>query len=885
MKSPGGSMKSSGPEEISRQVAFWVEQIEVRQANGLDLQTAAGEVKLSFEARAPLSDDECADLSAAEAHIAARTRPGSILVDHSLRRKGRPEWYAGPTSSDRYWPKLRAYLSSVLKRDDETVRSIDRTSSEIVSLFANPSQAQFRGRGLVVGYVQSGKTANMTAVIAKAADAGYRFVIVLAGLTNSLRYQTQTRLAKDLFNRDPYAWYYHTSEELDFRLPATRWFNHMDQVQVAIVKKNVTPLGHLRDMITATPPKILKKLQILIIDDECDQASVNSSEYSITAINGLIREILARTPLVQYVGYTATPFANVLINPYPQPGRTDDLYPEDFITALPKPAAYFGAAELFGQSLVDADATGEDAGGLAMIREIPAKEAAALRPPSRKTKDDFQPSIPPTLETALRYFLLVNACRRARGQEGEHSSMLVHSTVYTIVHEKIADLLVAWRRSTLRKLGQPAFLDELRALWEAECVKVPAARLGREATAFDDLAAHLAKALGDTEIVVENAASDERLDYASKVRTYIVVGGSVLARGLTIEGLAVSYFLRSSNQYDTLLQMGRWFGYRPGYEDLPRIWMPSDLSSAFRDLSRVELEIREDIADYIRLDVTPLDFAVRIPEIPGLAVTTPAKMHSAQRVEVSFSNKHPQTIRLRHLDPTIVAHNWRAGGELIAAADQQVGRSDRAGAKRYPGGHLYRGVSHERVRAFLAIYRHEPNFPLPDLLKYIDAEAARVDDPVRAWNVGVIESKDGELAGKALGPLEDVRCFSRARMEDLRNDAADIKSLMSRGDVLFDVEAPHTGKWPELKGRRNAALGQSTPLLLLYPIHKVSPPRDQEGDRVALDAVDHVLGLGLVMPERPGSRTRIAVALNDPDPAETEDLEGELAAATAESAG
>lgn len=869
-------MSGSEPAEVSGQVAFWVDQIQIRQAAGQDLRTAIAEVRLWFDNR--ISEDERADLAAAEAHVASLTHSDKVAIDHSLHKKNRPRWYSGPRETDRHWPKLQAYLSTVLKRDDDTVKSINDTSSEIVALLANPGQAQFRGRGLVVGYVQSGKTANMTAVIAKAADAGYRFIIVLAGLTNSLRHQTQTRLAKDLFNRDPYAWHYHT-DELDFRLPATRWFNKMDPVQIAIVKKNVTPLGHLRDMLRQTPGKTLKDLPILIIDDECDQASVNASEYSITAINRLIREILSRAPRVQYVGYTATPFANVLISPYAKPGQLDDLYPEDFITALPKPASYFGAAELFGGSLLDADATGDAAEGLAMIRRVPAEEAAALRPASRRTKDDFEPSIPPTLETALRYFLLVNACRRARGQDREHSSMLVHSTVYTIVHKRIAKLLKSWKRSTQRKIGKPAFRAELKALWEKECARVPASRLSLEATSFEALSEFLKKALSDTEIVEENAASEERLDYASKTRTYIVVGGSVLARGLTIEGLAVSYFLRSSTQYDTLLQMGRWFGYRTGYEDLPRIWMTSDLSSAFRDLSRVELEIREDIAEYIKRDVTPLEFAVRIPEIPGLAITTPAKMYNATRVEVSFSNTHPQTIRLRHQDDDVVRDNWLDAGALVTAADAEVGRSDRAAAKRYPGGHLYKGVSHGLVRDFLGKYRHEPNFPLEELLKYIDKEAARPDDPVRTWNVGVIESKDGEWAGKALGPLTNVRCFNRARMEDLREGAADIKSLMSRGDVLFDVDASHAGAWSDLKARRNEALGAATPLLLLYPIHKVSEPRDKDSDRLALDAVDHVLGLGLVMPERAGSRTKVAVTLNDPDEAETEDIETELASA------
>ncbi|MFN3847764.1 MAG: beta-1,4-mannanase, partial [Paracoccaceae bacterium] len=168
------------------------------------------------------------------------------------------------------------------KWHEDDVRGIDDASNEVVSLLENPrdpARSQFSCRGLVVGHVQSGKTANMTAVIAKALDSGYDTVIVLAGLTNKLRHQTQLRLYSDLVRRNPLNWQVLTSNEVDrdFRAPPQGGFlSHSDKAQLAVIKKNVSPLGELRKAIRETLPAVLQQLRVLVIDDECDQASVNS---------------------------------------------------------------------------------------------------------------------------------------------------------------------------------------------------------------------------------------------------------------------------------------------------------------------------------------------------------------------------------------------------------------------------------------------------------------------------------------------------------------------------------------------------------------------------------------------------------------------------------
>lgn len=854
------------------QVLGWMRQIQKEQAAGLDLETAAREARISFEAAlgAPLTEIQLAHWEAAQAEILrSLEKPAERVEPHAIRKPRRPQWYRGPSAADANWPPFRAFLLERKRWSPETVESLDQTSSEIVSLLEGPTQPLFRGRGLVVGYVQSGKTANMLAVIAKAVDAGYKFVIILAGLTNSLRKQTQGRFEADLRARNPLGWHLHTSydEAGDFRTPPNLWFSVMDQAQVAIVKKNVTPLRRLIRTIEKTPPALRERMPVLIIDDECDQASVNSSgsQFDMTAINGAIRRLLTLLPRVQYVGYTATPFANVLINPQLADGQLDDLYPEDFISSLPLPVGYFGAESLFGRNPADAGDEAQDEIGLDMVREVPEADALAVRPPSARARNSFEPGVPASLEQAITYFLMATAARYARGQREQHSSMLVHTTVYTIVHNRLAQAIEDWLACFPAMMGSTEGTVSLEKLWEQEAQAVDPTRWGLEGVSFAEVRRHLPDVLNDLEVVIENSASETRLAYDSGPRKYIVVGGSVLARGLTIEGLTVSYFVRSSNQYDTLLQMGRWFGFRPGYEDLPRIWMSPELAAAFRDLAGVEAEIRSDIAEYIRRDLTPTDFAVRIRQIPGMAVTAASKMIAAESCDVSFSGEHLQTIRFRHRDADLLERNWAAGARLLAAAAKDHEIVDR------PQGRLIRRAPLQSVQAFLKAYSASEKDRFSEgLSDYIAAEAAGADGAFREWNIALVEPPGGRTSSRPLGAFGPVRMVTRSRLNMPRPDgAADIKALMSRRDLFADVdEAAASDDWDSLKRQRQAVVGDLTPLLLLYAIDPDSAPVAGSRYRAPLDAVAEVLGIGLVLPDRGERKRYVRVRLPTDEDAE-----------------
>jgi hypothetical protein len=790
----------------------------------------------------------------------------------------RPSWYEGPRLTDRHWPAVEKYLINAKGWSENTVsKTIGEASTEIVSLLDDPSRAKFRSRGLVIGYVQSGKTANMIAVIAKAMDAGYNYVIILAGLTNKLRQQTQRRIEQDVAERYREYWQLLTNAEDkgDFQgLPNGRFFvPSAPSVALAVVKKNVAPLRRLIEAVGKTPPAELRRMKVLVIDDEADQASVNSAsnEMNMTRINEQIRTLLAALPAVSYVGYTATPFANVFINPRGKNGDLDDLYPRDFITALQEPEGYFGTKQLFGVDPADPANPLPEEEGLDVIRTISSEDAALIQPKRRKDKDGFQPELPDSLRAALFYYLAACAARRARGHAAEHMTMLVHTSSFVVMHEKLAGLIEGWLHVSKGEILKPgsALNDDLRTAWDGELDVLPSGTTTEPRIEFGDLAPHLQAVFDAMEVRVENGTSTDRINYEDGPKTYIVVGGSVLARGLTLEGLMVSFFLRTSNQYDTLLQMGRWFGYRKGYEDLPRIWMSEDLEASFRALAAIEREIREDVSQYAQRKLSPMEFAVRVRSIPGMAITAAAKMRAAIECDISYSGAHVQTIQFDHLSETVAQKNWNAAVTLVSASQTLGCRT--ADEDRI----LFGGVPRNLIIQFLRNLHIETtrNDLRTEFLRgYINAQA-----DLGEWNVGVVTTVKGATSILPLGGLGPVRTVQRSRMAKPAWPA-NIKALMSRQDVMFDcpgVPFDRTSKWTELKELRRSELGD-VPLLLIYPIDRFSPPMS-EGKRIALDACADQIGIGIVFPGSvTGAGGYYHVDLDPPSSEELDDMDAEI---------
>nr|WP_247714027.1 Z1 domain-containing protein [Qipengyuania xiamenensis] len=458
-------------------------------------------------------------------------------------------------------------------------------------------------------------------------------------------------------------------------------------------------------------------------------------------------------------------------------------------------------------------------------------------------RETFEPEVAETLQRAILYFLGCCAARRARGDANKHMTMLVHTSAYVVAHDRVAACMKEWVDSIREAVMDPASEtgQRLAAIWDEEKGRLPREITEARSIPSDELFDHIGGVLEDLEFPIENGTSDNRIDYEKPARTYIVTGGSILARGLTLEGLMVSYFLRSAKQYDTLLQMGRWFGYRPNYEDLPRIWMPEDLKLSFRNLARVEMEIREDIERYHLENKDPMDIAVRIRAIPGMAITGATKMRAARTCAISYWGTHRQTYRFHYRDADELVGNWEAGGDLLKAASQGGFRSEDWKAP------VWKSVPRELVVEFLQRYRFHPDhgdLRRDVLLPFINQS----DDRLRDWNIAVVESGKGKVSEQALGPLETVQMVNRARLKDT-GPTADIKALMSKRDVWIDCEGKPPGgqSWDQLKDLRQRDIGQK-PLLLLYPIDRVSPYTGRGDDRVSLGAAVDVLGVGIVFP-------------------------------------
>jgi hypothetical protein len=841
----------------------------------------------------------------------------TLLPAPTVTSRKQNRWYVGPLVNSS--PNWFAYRRHLLNRGwgEDAVESIDRASTKITNELLCPNgNRDGHFQGLVLGYVQSGKTANMAATIAKAADSGYRMVIVLAGMTNVLRQQTQSRLMSDVLIHNPHLWWEGTTIEKDFRLERGIKLPAIEKGKCSlyVIKKNAAVLRRLKKALNQLSEMERKSLPTVIIDDECDQASINTAAYrsSVTRINSLIRDLREKLPKVTYVGFTATPYANVLMAEKSVDG-TRDLYPGEFIISLDEPEAYFGARRLFGD---DYDA--ENDSELPYIRRVAEEDRASLQPASRKERDEFSPVLTASLKDACDYYLLSLAARGVRGQGREHCCMLIHTTIYAGCHRRLRRMVEReWLFPLLQGLrGQEQkVLDDLSLLWERESQVLPLSiRTGLSCPAtpesFSELVPYLLPAAERISLTVENSESElsDRLDFrAGEPVQSIVIGGNVLARGLTIEGLVCSYFIRSSTQYDTLMQMGRWFGYRRGFEDLPRIWMTRELENAFRDLVNVEEMIRSEILEIARKGWTPADMAVRVPQIAGLSITARNKlvMSNLEQCDVSYYGTHEQTISFP-VDSEFHLSNWDAGNALIADLMQ----STFVNHGREGSSYLFRDVGYRSVLRFLRSYRIEKD-SMAGITEFVEREVDSGEKCMKVWNVGIIGSRNGRSV--SIGGLHDLTMVIRNKInpryqtrtgesmdQELQN-LAYIKALMGVRDILIDVESNQYRAW--MKGLVNPDFdtkvdswrsvkryrehkNDGRPLLLLYPIDRMSEPSNwtiekpiEEWPRLPLlyglqhpdDMPANLLGMGIVFPQATRSTAShfVRVRLN-------REIEGEI---------
>lgn len=825
-----------------------------------------------------------------------------IKVGHQIRKDGgRADWYSGARTTVGEWPAYRKRLEQGGLPID-AVESIHRSTDRILSQCANPKAVGDRRKGLVIGYVQSGKTANFTGLIAKAVDEGYRIIIVLAGMYTNLRVQTQLRLQKDLGidaveERSGIAWQRFTSRNADMgsdNSPGV--LSSSSNVALMVVKKHEMRLANVTKFLETIPDATLNHRPVLIIDDESDQATPNTlgAKDLVSTINKRIRALWAAVPTGTYVAYTATPFANVFIDP----SDDGDLYPEDFVSVLPKPDSYMGS-ELFFDLNQTID-SGEDEAIHQLAHEVPEHEATVFTPRPKKI-DEFAPEMTPTLEAAIRWFILATAIREIRTSKSHDSSMLVHTSQLVRVHQQTKEVIAQFISDIALEVDDQE--KSFREIYDAEKDRAASLRNSDPMPEWETLWEAAKKVLAGVVVKIDNGASDDRLVYdPATTQTVIAVGGGTLSRGLTLEGLVVSYFLRSSNTYDTLLQMGRWFGFRPGYADLVRVWMGPGLLDEYAHLATVEKQLRDEVVEMEKEGRTPRDFAIKVKSHPGrLEITSKGKMDAARLARAGLGGTRRQTIYLDRSDAGR-ARALDAASELVrrAAGNSRPVLTRGAHTSRDNPTLMYQGILNEDLIAFLEKYWVAPSD------RWLQPEGMRSwlsrHGIGAEWNLVLVSGSSKsthsytpglEVNTSRRAPLKDEYWSTDRLGAELPEHAnlVNIRALMPGDDYMLDLRILADNGMLDQKdleildgvdknnaGAVKAARSLIRPdqgTILLYAIDGQSAPRSDSKTRTGMGAGGTMLGLGIVFPHA-----------EDEDPDEywsvelvEEDAEAEAAAA------
>lgn len=689
-----------------------------------------------------------------EASFTVTQKRGAVITkDHRpwlSSKKPQIEFY--------YWNRLRRYYLETGILPSHVLATLDSDTDEILDQCGNPKDDSYGPvRGMVMGNVQSGKTTNYSALICKAADAGYRVIILLAGITNSLRSQTQERLDETFIGKvsmfaataqqflpiQNYATTrripsYGTTRASDFSSGADGIYFTLaghNEPMIFVTKKNKTILERLAEWIEKQGDTGGYDLPLLLIDDEADNASINtqSDPRRTTAINGVIRQILSRFPRSSYIGYTATPFANIFIDPETNAEmETDDLFPRNFIKALDPPTNYAGSRRIFRED-----------GDLRESMVCVIKDYGLLLPLNHKSGAIIG-ELPDSLCHAVRVFCITRAIRILQGKGNAHCSMMINVSRFNAVQDQILGLVYE-------------YLGEIKDAIAVHA-SLPASEIDDEV--MDDLKESFTKEFGESglnwrqllKVLNEGAQSIEvrtvnmrggRLDYSlHKIDGLhvIAIGGLALSRGLTLEGLTVSYLLRNATASDTLMQMARWFGYRSGYEQYCRLYLPQISLEHYEFVDEATEELRSEIKRMQAAGRSPRDFGLKVRQSKlAIRVTAANKMRTAEKLVIAqeYSARHIEGYALPN-DPAIdKSHRELAEKFLSALGDP----------KEKGKGFIRWAASGRDVLNLIRGFRfvdHQELSKIADTSLFEDYVQDRVTDELSEWDVVLPMRLSGE---------------------------------------------------------------------------------------------------------------------------------------------
>lgn len=636
-------------------------------------------------------------------------KDGSTIFDKKLINS---KWWSEFKKNEKtaYWDRYEKYLIESKNWKRIIIkRSTDKVTDNIMNFISNPLTGEgSEKRGIVVGYVQSGKTSNYIGLINKAIDAGYKMIIVLSGMHNDLRSQTQSRIDEEVLG---YESIYSCSEQNeiinrigvgniyfngnmvqsitsrdnngDFDKKKVNWSFTFNTPTIIVTKKQSSILKNIIKNFKKNPNTVNKngnkvigsQYPLLLIDDEADQASINTNyefdengdivnEDDASTINKLIRELFSLFECRSYVGYTATPYANIFIpNDDKLNNVGNDLFPKDFIISLPKPSKYIGAKEFFGS---------EENEPMPLTRIIKNDNFV-------KNGNRVEIVITDELKKAIMSFIINIAVRNCRGYNRKPNSMLIHVDRRKDSHKRIYPKVREYYESLQEMLidGDDEIIEELKQIWDDDYKKTTLEMKENYSKYMEDIEYiewsivydEIIKIVEEDQIDIcmINGDSKDSLMYKEhegEIYNVIAIGGDKLSRGLTLEGLSISYFCRSSKMYDTLMQMGRWFGFREGYADLCRVYVTQTLFNWFKIISDATEDLRDQIEYMADSNYTPQEFGLKVATSPELKISNDKKIKTGTIQYLNFSNNFTQT-RDFDLDKQTYNHNFKVTEEFL----------------------------------------------------------------------------------------------------------------------------------------------------------------------------------------------------------------------------
>ena len=832
----------------------------------------------------------------------------SIKLDKGvlIEEKGHEKWFLAKKASleMKYWSRYRKYLLADKGFSTRVVNTMDDVLDTLTDLLGDPDRdIAYNRKGLIIGDVQSGKTANYTGLICKAVDSGYKVIVLLTGMIERLRQQTQQRIDEGFVGASSAAMIKQKDDQIivgvgkydssirpmvltsttdDFKQKNASNLNfdlrNINGPVIFVIKKNSAVLKRLNKWLTKQNQNGKNKINhsLLVIDDESDNASVNTKadpEDTPTAINGQIRTLVNMFSKSSYVGFTATPFANIFIDPDSfNEMVAADLFPKDYIYSLNSPSNYIGARNIFtegGEAEFMLEEINEDDGdpeSIASILPLKHKQTIQVR------------ELPEDLETAVAAFMLANTIEDLNGLSQNHRSMLVNVSRFTDVQDQIAGLVNDYLKDMQAACRNYCELSPEKALKSEYIQKLYNTYMSvykGYRFNWEMIQRQLHSSCAGIVVQTFNRRAGQNVnydDYKSGLRI-IAVGGMSLSRGLTLEGLVISYFYRNSKMYDTLMQMGRWFGYRKGYDDLCRIWMPLDSIIWYRHISAATDELREEIKRYEDTGLTPMDFGLRVrSDITSLLVTARNKMRTAESREclISLSGEVIETPEI-YSDAEKNENNIESVRELIQKLSENGYSFEKSESSKKIG---FKNVPMRTVMEFLNELDISPkneHFNPPSIARFIKEYRG---GELRLWDISFATGKSSKLTD--LG--NNVKYMGPIRVFTVQNDGRILKinghrrRLGTVSDGQFGLDKDKIKEVKELAKERGKNPSQKdyfrnvkrNPLLIIYVVElKEYDSGSKEVSKEEREAAKKyagktVVGFGVGIPSLSDNETKYA---------------------------